>query len=163
MKALFIFFTFFCFFNQEAENTKVIPMDNTFTETSSTNCLNVHGFSKLFDQSGCSFGCDLATSEFHECLISQMDLYETERKRVFTSLGFGETGPPLIGTVNPCIFHLKEVVVLILTTQLIIIFHFFLNRKIHENVRYGLITFLTIQNYLPIFIVLEIILVWKIE
>ena len=59
-------------------------MDNTFTEPSSTSCLNVHGFSKLFDQSGCSFGCDLATSEFHECLVSQMDLYETERKRVLS-------------------------------------------------------------------------------
>ena len=110
MKALFIFFTIFCFFNQEVENAKVIPMDNTFAKPS-TSCLDVYGFSKLFDQSGCSFDCDLATSEFHDCLVSQMDLYETDRKNVFTSLGFGETGPPLIGTVNPCIFHVKEVVV----------------------------------------------------
>ena len=85
-------------------------MDNTFAKPS-TSCLDVYGFSKLFDQSGCSFDCDLATSEFHDCLVSQIDLYETERKKVFTSLGFGETGPPLTGTVNPCIFHLKEVVV----------------------------------------------------
>ena len=124
MKVLFIFFTIFCFFSQEVENTKVLPMDNTFAKPS-TSCLDVYGFSKLFDQSGCSFDCDLATSEFHDCLVSQIDLYETERKKVFTSLGFGETGPPLTGTVNPCIFHLKEVgvpicerygTVLILTT-----------------------------------------------
>ena len=104
MQALFIFFTISCFFNQEAENAKVIPMDNTFAKSSSTSCLDVYGFSKLFDQSGCSFDCDLATSEFHDCLVSQMDLYETERKNVLTSSVFGEI-------VNPCIFHLKEVIV----------------------------------------------------
>ena len=101
MKPLFIFFTIFCFFNQEVENAKVMPMDNTFASPSSTSCLDVHGFSKLFDQSGCSFDCDLATSEFYDCLVSQMDLYETDRKNIFTSLG---------ETVNPCIFHLKEVI-----------------------------------------------------
>ena len=85
MTTLFTFFLIFCFFNQEVENAKVIPMDNTFGEPSSTSCLDVYGFSKLFDQSGCSFDCDLATSEFHDCLVSQMDLYETDRKNVFTA------------------------------------------------------------------------------
>ena len=100
MKALFIFFTIFYFFNQEVENAKVIPMDNTFAKPSN-NCLDVYGFSKLFDQSGCSFDCDLATSEFHDCLVSQMELYETDRKNVYTSLELS----------GVCIFQLKEVVV----------------------------------------------------